>query len=264
MLAPADEQAAFAKPPDALSAGLLKPKNSAAPTVMPSASNGQSNAPIDMGMSAPPAMPAAPILGKIILFLLLAILVGVAAYGGWWFYYNKFAAQNSVDTTADINAVAPVTQPLTDNQTVAPAVENNNNQNVAPADVQTAPGGPLSTTSEALAENVEAKVRNDSLLFGEPIDSDSDGLDDVREKEIGANVFNPDTDGDRLGDGAEVIIWKTDPLKQDSDNDGYKDGAEVYNGYNPLGPGKLPTATARILNITSTLYYKINTTTVNK
>jgi hypothetical protein len=34
-----------------------------------------------------------------------------------------------------------------------------------------------------------------------------------------------------------VKIYKTDPLNPDTDGDGYKDGAEVINGYDPLKPG---------------------------
>jgi len=36
-----------------------------------------------------------------------------------------------------------------------------------------------------------------------------------------------------------VQVYKTDPLLADTDGDGYSDGSEVKNGYNPLGPGKL-------------------------
>lgn len=47
-----------------------------------------------------------------------------------------------------------------------------------------------------------------------------------------------DSDNDGLTD-MEEIIYGTDSQNPDSDGDGYKDGAEVDNGYNPLGPGKL-------------------------
>ncbi|MDD5071176.1 MAG: hypothetical protein PHQ42_00345 [Patescibacteria group bacterium] len=48
------------------------------------------------------------------------------------------------------------------------------------------------------------------------IDSDQDGLPDDMERRFG-----------------------TDPFKADTDGDGYDDGAEVKNNYNPLGEGKL-------------------------
>lgn len=49
-----------------------------------------------------------------------------------------------------------------------------------------------------------------------------------------------DTDGDTLTN-AEEALYGTDPQKEDTDGDGYKDGDEVRNGYNPLGSGKLDT-----------------------
>lgn len=36
--------------------------------------------------------------------------------------------------------------------------------------------------------------------------------------------FHPDTDGDRLPDGAEVLIYEDDPLNGDTDGDGTPDG----------------------------------------
>lgn len=47
-------------------------------------------------------------------------------------------------------------------------------------------------------------------------DSDNDGLIDVREEFYGTNPYHPDSDGD-----------------------GYSDGFEILNGYNPMGEGKL-------------------------
>ncbi len=88
---------------------------------------------------------------------------------------------------------------------------------------------------------------DEQILFGEKIiDTDSDGLDDVRENSIGTDPLNWDTDGDELSDGDEVIIWKTNPLNVDTDGDTYEDGLEIKNGYSPTGPGKLfepPTST---------------------
>ena len=48
-----------------------------------------------------------------------------------------------------------------------------------------------------------------------------------------------DNDADDLPDFMEVQFYKTDPNNPDTDGDGFKDGEEVKNGYDPLGPGKL-------------------------
>lgn len=48
-----------------------------------------------------------------------------------------------------------------------------------------------------------------------------------------------DSDGDGLTDFAEINIYNTDPNNPDTDGDGYLDGEEVKNGFNPRGEGLL-------------------------
>lgn len=48
-----------------------------------------------------------------------------------------------------------------------------------------------------------------------------------------------DSDQDGLTDAEELNVYQTNPLKADTDGDGYLDGNEVKGGYNPLGEGKL-------------------------
>jgi len=74
---------------------------------------------------------------------------------------------------------------------------------------------------------------------GKDVDKDNDGLFGKEEKEIGTDPKNPDTDGDGLKDGEEVMKYKTNPLNQDTDGDGLKDGEEV-NVYN-TNPTKVDT-----------------------
>lgn len=60
--------------------------------------------------------------------------------------------------------------------------------------------------------------------------------------EVMAKMFDPvnsptlDSDNDGLVDMDEQL-WGTDKYNSDSDGDGFKDGDEVKNGYNPAGPG---------------------------
>jgi len=68
------------------------------------------------------------------------------------------------------------------------------------------------------------------------VDSDGDGLTDAFENQIGTDPANPDTDGDGLGDGEEVLQIGTDPLNQDTDGGGVPDGDEVGQGTDPLDP----------------------------
>jgi hypothetical protein len=52
------------------------------------------------------------------------------------------------------------------------------------------------------------------------------------------NLNNLDSDHDGLSD-EEEIFYGTDKNNQDTDGDGYLDGAEVEGSYNPMGTGKL-------------------------
>ena len=52
------------------------------------------------------------------------------------------------------------------------------------------------------------------------------------------NLAINDSDNDGLSDKEEEF-YGTDKNNSDTDGDGYKDGDEVKNGYNPLGAGKL-------------------------
>jgi hypothetical protein len=203
------------------------------------------------GVTVPPNLPpvsdglkmSAPILGKALASLVAVLLLGSLAYGGWWFLYG--------------NKNKPPKSP--------PAPANQAGQNQMPQD-------------SGASANIPAQINNEQILFGQPIDSDKDGLDDAREKEIGTNPQNIDTDGDGLSDGDEVVlyktnplnadadadglsdgdetlIWRTNPLNSDTDGDSYPDGTEVRNGYSPLGPGKLfssPTTTNTTSFATST------------
>lgn len=62
------------------------------------------------------------------------------------------------------------------------------------------------------------------------IDSDGDGLTDIKEKEIGTNPQLYDTDGDTLNDYQEYNTLGTNPLKKNTDGDRYDDNEDA----NPL------------------------------
>jgi hypothetical protein len=91
------------------------------------------------------------------------------------------------------------------------------------------------------------------------VDADNDGLSDEQERVLGTAADNPDTDGDGLLDGPEVLEHGCDPLRRDTDNDflndwdeinvygtqcnnpdtdgdGLSDGSEVTQGTDPLVP----------------------------
>ncbi len=61
-------------------------------------------------------------------------------------------------------------------------------------------------------------------------DSDGDGLPDSVEKQIGTDADEKDTDGERLSDYTEFVVLGLDPLSEDTDGDGVKDGKEDFDG----------------------------------
>jgi hypothetical protein len=61
-----------------------------------------------------------------------------------------------------------------------------------------------------------------------------------------------DTDLDGLTDQGEIQIYKTDPNKADTDNDGYDDGVEVLAGTDPLDPKSFPGSPVVAENVVAT------------
>jgi hypothetical protein len=59
------------------------------------------------------------------------------------------------------------------------------------------------------------------------LDSDGDGLTDIKEKQLGTNPFSSDTDSDGLSDDVEVNLKKTSPTNPNTDGDRYIDGEDV-------------------------------------
>lgn len=63
-------------------------------------------------------------------------------------------------------------------------------------------------------------------------DTDKDELFDIYEKVIDTDPLNPDTDGDGLPDGYEVLTLNTDPLEVDTDENGIFDADEDFDSDN--------------------------------
>lgn len=95
--------------------------------------------------------------------------------------------------------------------------------------------GEIQTVSEAEVKNtnspaifeIDRDTDKDGIGNKTDPDDDNDGLNDVREAELGTDAFKADTDGDGLND-QEEIDKKTDPKKADSDGDGVNDTVDVF------------------------------------
>ncbi len=96
--------------------------------------------------------------------------------------------------------------------------------------------------SNSNAVGTEEKIPNEldlPIIEDTTHDTDMDGISDIEEETIGTTDRDFDSDGDGLSDLNERSVWKTNPTNPDSDGDGFFDGVEVFNGYNPLGEGSL-------------------------
>ncbi|MBO4249196.1 VWA domain-containing protein [Halomicrobium sp. IBSBa] len=82
---------------------------------------------------------------------------------------------------------------------------------------------PLDPNSDA-ASTAANESTNETVDGAE--DFDGDGLSAVRERELGTDPLANDSDDDGLTDAVEVFLTQTDPLVADTDSDGTPDEAE--------------------------------------
>ena len=96
-------------------------------------------------------------------------------------------------------------------------------------------------------DDFEEKIAEMMAEHGFVYLDDDEKLDDdehpdfmlLTDEEIEELMADWDDDSDGLFDDDETDIWGTDPNNPDTDGDGYYDGDEVYNGWDPLGDGEL-------------------------
>lgn len=77
--------------------------------------------------------------------------------------------------------------------------------------------------------------------------------------------FGTDMTKDDDGDGLtnqEEFFYNTDPANPDTDGDGFSDGDEVKNGYNPNGAGKLLTFSKGPISLSETEYNELLSTNI--
>ena len=170
--------------------------------------------PPELDSRAPDMSEPEPATGHRTLTLVLLVLVLVIVGGGGFWVYANFMRT----TTTEVPKTETTTEP-----------------NLKPGETfGLPPAQPAQETPVVVTTTLD-----DTILEGQPLDTDADGLTDEQEKEKRTDPLSWDTDGDLLSDGDEVNTWGTNPLAADTDGDSYKDGEEIRNGYNPKGPGKL-------------------------
>ena len=99
----------------------------------------------------------------------------------------------------------------------------------------------LDTDGDGLPDDVEiglmldpTNATTDGLIKDGLRDSDSDGLFNLLEYQLGSSFSNNDSDGDGLSDGDEYFKFSSNPLNADSDGDGLPDGYEYRNALSLL------------------------------
>jgi hypothetical protein len=120
-----------------------------------------------------------------------------------------------------------------------PATPGVPNVSESVSEQQAAPSGAQPAVPSPAPAPAPAPVIEPTPTATEEPDQDSDGLSDAQEAQLGTSPVDPDTDQDGLFDAEEANTYRTNPLNPDTDGDTYLDGAEVQNGYDPNGPGKL-------------------------
>ncbi len=185
---------------------------------------------------------------------IVVAVIAVLAFGFWFFVIRSPKVQEpaqvmpegQMDTfqleEATTGTETPaVTEPTTESvfpgeTSIMEAAPSASGTGELPALVTTPPAG----TNVPLPESIQPaqELTPTTTVSDDAIDTDADGLSDRREKELGTEVANADSDNDSVKDGDEVLKFGTNPLNPDTDGDGFTDGVEIKNGYNPRGSGK--------------------------
>jgi len=163
--------------------------------------------------------------GRKFLWIGLAVVLLIFVVGGYFAYGRFFKGPFVNSSLNNVNFID------NNQQNIEPLFNNQNfNGDTGIGDQNNNfPDGNLNLNSSDLT----ARETDQQL------DSDRDGLTDQQETDLGTDSFEADSDGDNLFDREEVEVYQTDPLNPDTDSDGFLDGSEVKNGYNPKGDGKL-------------------------
>ena len=160
------------------------------------------------GLSSAEELPVSS-KGKILKVLLIALLIILLIGLGYLVYVKFLTGQNTSEVPVVVN-----TKPATTSTTVATKTPITNIQ---------------ATTTQAT--NTIPVSQETSVVTSTPLATTTPPAADLVDR-------TKDTDGDGLSDYEEVMIYHSDPLNPDTNGNGYNDGVEVKNGYDPTIAGK--------------------------
>lgn len=171
---------------------------------------------------------------KIIIAILVIVLLAIVGGGIYYFFLRTKDIKLDLNQNNNVNTNVVVNENINNNVNTGPVINEDD----------------LDDDFDGLSNGLE-KIYGTNPLEA---DTDNDGVFDQDEVELyHTDPLIDDSDSDGLSDYEEIIIYLTDPNNPDTDGDTYQDGAEVANGYSPLGNGKLSTTTVSNLNTNEAL-----------
>ena len=150
------------------------------------------------------------------LLIIVLIVLGVAILGAGGYYVLTVVLKPSAEPV-------PISQPVIANL-------NNNVNNNTNKETNTSP-------DENLNENLNTNENTNEDAEGNE-NTNTETNTNTNTSKIPANAPTKDSDNDGLTD-VEEELYGTKINKPDTDDDGFLDGEEVKNGFNPTGEGKI-------------------------
>lgn len=141
---------------------------------------------------------------KLIGILFLILFLTVAGFGGWYVVTKYFPPSPSTPVVPQ--TAAPVVVQTAPIATSTPIIEPTTTASLSTST------SPIITTTTTVSFKQESNFEFPPIIQIDAADLDADGLTDAEEE-----------------------IFGTDPSMFDTDKDGYYDGQEVFNLYNPKG-----------------------------
>lgn len=137
-------------------------------------------------------------------------------------------AVNMFKVTADEELTRLAVAVRAGNQEQAEAVKNTIESKRAAVVAEVRGGNAVEETADVVRTQIESRVKEEvaSLI------AETERREQIIRERVGEDVFI-DSDNDSISDYDEVHLYATDPFSADSDGDGFVDGAEVLNGYDP-------------------------------
>ena len=169
---------------------------------------------------------------KLVLVILIILVVAAAGVLVYSQYFKKAPAEVIIpESVVNIEEDVPVNDSeATTESPVADIIETEINTEE-----------PVAIDTNLSTEEGEPVVETgDNIDMGEGLTSEEPAVIGEENTLVPEEVaVDLDSDQDGLSDADEINVYGTNPLKSDTDGDGYLDGDEVKNGYNPLGDGRL-------------------------